>query len=269
MSDSAARTDPAGALDRPQRGRTASPGTTFHDRAYNRLRAWLAPDLRNSQLEYLDELRAADHTSTRWLDLGCGHNVVAEWIDLGAAPLRPLAGIDLDLAALRMNDHVRWRALASGEALPFTAGSFDLVTANMVLEHVAEPERLFREVARVLVPGGRFLIHTPNVHGYTTAATRLVPEALLAPLAFLLHRRQSEDVYPTHYRANSVAALHGLAEQCGFVVSQLRYVQSSPQFVRMLPLLVPEMVLISALRARVLERARPCLLATLERRPAA
>src|SRR5436190_1689026 len=82
---------------------------------------------------------------------------------------------------------------ASGEALPFTDGVFDLVTANMVLEHVAEPERLFREVERVLVPGGRFLIHTPNLHGYTTAVTRLLPDALLAPLAFLLHRRQSED----------------------------------------------------------------------------
>ena len=57
-----------------------------------------------------------------------------------------------------------------------------------------------------------------------------------------------------------------MAERCGFVVSDLRYVQSSPQFVRMLPLLVPEMVLISALRARFLERGRPCLLATLERR---
>jgi len=243
----------------------SEPGTTFNDRAYNGLKALLAPDLRNSQLEYLDELRAASRAATRWLDLGCGHNVVAEWIDLGAARLHPLAGIDLDLAALRMNDHVRWRALASGEALPFTDGAFDLVTANMVLEHVAEPERLFREVERVLVAGGRFLIHTPNLHGYTTAVTRLLPDALLAPLANLLHRRQSEDVYPTHYKANSVAALHQLSAQCGFRVADLRYVQSSPQFVRVLPLLVPEMLLISALRTKVLERRRPCLLATLVR----
>src|SRR3954464_15346188 len=204
MCDSSARLDPAAALAAASE---RVPLTTFHDRAYNRLRGFLAPDLRNSQLEYLDELRRASRAAKRWLDIGCGHNVVAEWIDLGAAPLHPLAGIDLDLAALRMNDHVRWRALASGEALPFTAGSFDLVTANMVLEHVAEPERLFREVERVLVPGGRFLIHTPNVHGYTTAVARLLPDGLLAPLAFVLHRRDSQDVYPTHYRANSVAAL--------------------------------------------------------------
>lgn len=250
-------------LPTPAPGR---PAETISQRIYERLKAMLTPGLRNSQYQYVDALRFESRTARGWLDLGCGHNVVPEWMDLGTARLEPLAGVDLDLAALRLNGHVRFRALASGEALPFTDRAFDLVTANMVLEHVAAPERLFREVRRVLVPGGRFLIHTPNVRGYTTALTRILPESLRAPLAVALHRRRNEDVYPTHYRANSVASLRQLAGDHGFRVASMQYVQSSPQFVLVPPLLVPEMLLIRALETKALEAGRPCLLATLERR---
>jgi SAM-dependent methyltransferase len=38
--------------------------------------------------------------------------------------------------------------------LPFTAGSFDVVVANTVMEHLNEPVRALREMRRVLAPGG-------------------------------------------------------------------------------------------------------------------
>jgi ubiquinone/menaquinone biosynthesis C-methylase UbiE len=239
---------------------------TMSERVYERLKSLLAPGLRNSQYEYADALVAAAATSRAWLDLGCGHNVVPEWIPLGGTRLAPTAGIDLDVEALRLNHHVRWRAVASGEALPFRDGSFDLVTANMVVEHVAQPPVLFREVRRVLAVGGRFLIHTPNTRGYTTLLARLLPQSMLVPLAVALHGRQPEDIYPTHYRANSAASLRELADSCGFSVASLEYVQSSPQFVRVPPLLAPEMLLISALSWNALAPGRPCLLAALDAR---
>ena len=45
-----------------------------------------------------------------------------------------------------------------GEAASLETGSVDCVLSNSVLEHVAEPERLARELARVLAPGG-FMLH--------------------------------------------------------------------------------------------------------------
>ena len=110
---------------------------------YEYLRTLLVPGLRNSQYEYADELIRFSTTQRAWLDIGCGHGVVPDWTRHEALELRPLAGVDLDLAALRRNQHVRFRVMASGEALPFDTASFDLITAYMVVEHVAVPRSLF------------------------------------------------------------------------------------------------------------------------------
>ncbi|MCJ7557488.1 MAG: methyltransferase domain-containing protein [Gammaproteobacteria bacterium] len=45
---------------------------------------------------------------------------------------------------------------ADAEQLPFETASFDAVVANFVVHHLARPETVFREVNRVLRPGGRF-----------------------------------------------------------------------------------------------------------------
>lgn len=47
-------------------------------------------------------------------------------------------------------------------ALPFADASFDAVGSFTVLEHVADPDAVLREMARVLKPGGRIVIACPN-----------------------------------------------------------------------------------------------------------
>ena len=47
------------------------------------------------------------------------------------------------------------------EALPFEAGSFDLVICNHVLEHVADPVRALKEFHRCLGPDGVLIAQTP------------------------------------------------------------------------------------------------------------
>jgi SAM-dependent methyltransferase len=53
-------------------------------------------------------------------------------------------------------------AVAMGEKLPFPDRSFDLVTMNQVLEHVAEQAVVLREAARVVKDGGAIYIACPN-----------------------------------------------------------------------------------------------------------
>jgi SAM-dependent methyltransferase len=61
------------------------------------------------------------------------------------------------------------------ERLPFADGSFDLVVAISVLEHVEDPRQVFAEVARVLRPGGGFYFYTTSAVCPVQAEIRLFP----------------------------------------------------------------------------------------------
>jgi ubiquinone/menaquinone biosynthesis C-methylase UbiE len=232
---------------------------------YWKARSILTPGLENSQYAYSYRLREALAAPARWLDVGCGHAVFQDWLARRIPSLdltrHTAVGLDPDLTALKRHDAFSLRVEGSGETLPFKDRSFTLVTANMVLEHVADPTVLFHEIARVLAPGGRFLVHTPNANGYTAGLTRLVPKSLRSTVARLLHNRAEEDVYPTHYRANTTKILNALGEQAGLRVSRVEFVQTSPQLIAIPPLMVAELLIIRLLSSPSLARFRACLIA--------
>jgi 2-polyprenyl-3-methyl-5-hydroxy-6-metoxy-1,4-benzoquinol methylase len=87
------------------------------------------------------------------LDVGCGEGVLtARWA--ARIPGR-VVGVDLEDPGLAA--HWRQRrepanlsfATMAAEALRFDDGTFDLVAATEVLEHVADPEAALREMSRV------------------------------------------------------------------------------------------------------------------------
>jgi SAM-dependent methyltransferase len=244
----------------------------WHDwtsRLYWRIQPVVVPELRNSQHAYGDRLKRALVGARRWLDLGCGHDFLPPWMDAEERHL-PLngcraIGIDADADALRRHSGLTDRLHGDIEALPFRDGVFDLVTANMVIEHVARPAPLFHEVRRILAPGGRFIVHTPNAGGYSTVLTRLIPAGLRPRMAGALLGRDHRDVYPTFYRANTAATLHDLAREASLQVAEMTYIESSPQLIAVPPLLLGELALARLLRATAFERFRPCLLAVFEK----
>ncbi len=234
-------------------------------RAYYTVRRRLVPALRNSHYEYQSFLADALQGNGYRLDLGAGHHFLPPWVatELGALNLENWTslGVDSDANALRRHESLDWRLGGNIETLPLRDGTFDLVTANMVVEHVKRPSELFAEVYRVLKPGGRFLVHTPNLSGYTTALSRLLPSALVAPLAKLLLKRDPVDVYPTYYRANSRTALLKLADETHLSVETVSFVQSSPQLIRVPPLMLAEMTWIRVLDQQRFAPYRPCIVA--------
>jgi 2-polyprenyl-3-methyl-5-hydroxy-6-metoxy-1,4-benzoquinol methylase len=246
------------------------PMTSAYDRfcawAYARARTHIAPAVRNSQYAYRDALRQALSGQGRWLDVGCGHDMLPEWMASEDRDLNLTAwtatGIDLDFDSIKRHRRLRWRLVGNIERLPFRANSFDLVTANMVIEHVADPIALFTELGRVLTPNGRLIVHTPNASGYTTRLTRLIPESLVRPLAGMLLRRHAEDVYPTFYRANTRQDLAAAAAAGGLDVLSFDFVDSSPQLVRIPPAMAVELAAMRVMTNSSLARFRACILAT-------
>jgi len=109
--------------------------------------------------------------------------------------------------------------------------SVDIVVSKHVLEHVATPETFFSEVSRVLRPGGIFLGLTPNKTHYMPLI------ASLTPLSF--HKwfnkkrgRETFDTFPTTYLCNSRKDLTKWAEKTGMTLTDLRFEEGRPEYLR-------------------------------------
>jgi SAM-dependent methyltransferase len=99
----------------------------------------------------------------RLLDLGCADGallVVA--LKHGA---ESAIGVELNIEAVEMGraQYNLEIVQASAEELPFESASFEVVTAFDVLEHVRRPAQMFREIHRVLAPGGILLGACPDM----------------------------------------------------------------------------------------------------------
>ena len=121
-----------------------------------------------------------------------------------------------------------FRVKALGNQLPFADGSFDLVTANMVMEHIEQPQELLKEVRRVLVPGGRFVFFTPYSGYYAVAIAKLIPDFLKKPFIKWLEGREAVDVFPTHYKVNTPKAILRVAGASGLAVEEVRMIGPKP-----------------------------------------
>jgi SAM-dependent methyltransferase len=123
---------------------------------------WLFRERINRGLELLGGRRFR-----RGLEVGYGAGAV----QLALAPgVRELHGIDLDANPAPVQALLATRGTTSelrrGSVLelPYDAAAFDLVVSFSVLEHLTGYERALGEIARVLEPGGLFLLGMPAVN---------------------------------------------------------------------------------------------------------
>ncbi len=164
-------------------------------------------------------------TGARLLDVGCG---TGEYTRILADSYDQVDGIDVELDRIEVfrrdlpaNVTV---GLESVNDLSFDDDTFDTVTMIEVLEHLADPPAAMSEIRRVLKPGGRLLLTTPNrlwpfeQHGVAVGGRRY-PGVVMPGLVW---------IKPLHERISNSAAftrrdLQRLADGAGLTLLGVTY----------------------------------------------
>src|SRR6266700_3965858 len=97
------------------------------------------------------------------LDLGCGDG---RFLAAAKTLFEETIGVEGSEEAAARAERAGVRAVVADitdTPLPFPSGHFDCVTCLDVIEHVPDPRPLLSEAARLLRPGGTFLLTTPNI----------------------------------------------------------------------------------------------------------
>jgi ubiquinone/menaquinone biosynthesis C-methylase UbiE len=184
------------------------------------------PEVEYHQNRYARGLAEVVQPGCRWLDLGAGTSLHGGWIGVKAEDLAGRAelfvGCDMAETHFAQNHLLAGATVADATHLPFSHDSFDLVTANMVLEHLENPDRVFSEIARVLSPGGHFVFVTPNLHSpIVWAASMVMSGSARKRLAHFVEGRDEEHIFHTFYRANSRPAIQKLCEGAALRVEKI------------------------------------------------
>jgi len=159
------------------------------------------------------------------LDVGCGREfpLSTHLLQCGAQihGLDPLGSSEGFPAGVTLRQ-------GTAEEIPYPDASLDVVISRCVFEHLAAPERAFREIKRVLKPEGKVVFLTPNKYDYVSIVAGLIPNVLHARIIRMLEGRPEEDTFPVYYRANSVRRIKALAGKVGLKVERLEHLNHPP-----------------------------------------
>jgi len=148
-------------------------------------------------LEHFSRSAGLSLARSSCLDVGCSAGIITR----GLAPhFRRVVGVDVDAHALSLARSVDVDAhalalariaggstvpasfgAASGLALPFAEGTFDLAVCNQVYQYVPDVPRLLAEIHRILRAGGACYFSARNLWGIAAPENRLPFLASLSP----------------------------------------------------------------------------------------
>jgi len=150
------------------------------------------------------------------LDLGCGDGLhasmlFAELIDTGIDPDRH----ELERAFERKiySELIACR----GDAVPKPDRSYRTIFSNSVLEHILDVRPVFKEVYRLLAPGGHFYFTVPSPDFERYTVINLTLEALMLRTLSMRFRKYFNTFW-AHHHVDTPAGWAKLGEDAGFKV---------------------------------------------------
>ncbi len=177
---------------------------------------------------FRDQILANINTSSVILDLGAGAGIVQQ-MNFRKLAMR-VCGVDLDQRVVT-NAMLDEGKVSDAQSIPYPDNTFDLAFADNVVEHLDDPEAIFREVRRVLKPDGLFLFKTPNRLHYMPLIARCTPHAF-HQWVNRLRGRAEVDTFPTRYAANTPAAISRIASAAGLLLRAVYLYEGRPEYLR-------------------------------------
>lgn len=149
-----------------------------------------------------------------------------------------------DVVELDLFPRARMRGVCADACapLPFQDGAFDVVLSMEGIEHFEHQAGFVRECARVLRPGGWFVLTTPNVLSLSARATQLFTGGRVRTHGFIneattLYKQDGRRFYHGHAFLIDAFRLRYLLRTAGFELRELRGTTISRTSLLLAPLL--------------------------------
>jgi SAM-dependent methyltransferase len=171
----------------------------------------------------VDKYLQPDHTL---LDAGCGRTAPVLVKYRGKA--RRLIGVDL----VEFDTAVDGIELFNTDLdrIPVGDRTVDIVMCRSVMEHIADPPAVYREISRVMKSGGHFIFLTGNLWDYAALIAMLVPNRFHPWIVSRTEGRKEKDVFPIQYRTNTYGAIKKWATLADFEIVSFRYLGQYPSY---------------------------------------
>jgi SAM-dependent methyltransferase len=170
----------------------------------------------------------AENQTLRLLDVGAQFGALAIYAtQLGCR----VAAVDYGMYEKAFREAVADRGVdyrecdLGREPLPFPDNSFDFATYTDVIEHHAfSPKRVLTEIHRVLVPGGRLILATPNHASIYNRIRLCFGRSINDEFDYFFNTTADAKPYPGHHREFTREEIRSALEQTNFRVLECRVI---------------------------------------------
>ncbi len=183
---------------------------------------------------YRSAIRRHLQPGQRLLDAGCGRYLkfCREF-----STIARVTGIDIEPVLETHNATAPFGVRGDIGTLPFPSTHFDMIISRSVVEHLEDPDQVFREFYRVLRPGGKVVLITPNKYDYVSLIAAFTPYWVHRTLVSRIFQVPADDVFPTLYRANTISSLRKALLAAGFESVELEAINHHPAYLSFSPVL--------------------------------